>query len=356
MDAERKRRGPLKIILTTLLFIFETLLLVIVLLLGVMYVLAKGPSKSASDTFAMSVRETSAIGFLADIFYTPEQLAEIEARNTVVFEETDASLVVLPSPVPETVEEKGPVADAWGLIDDDGDGIIISPVHGSGYNGYMMVVLDPSRVIMGSVTESFWQRGYTLEEMCKHFNAVAGINAGGFPDANGQGNGSFPDGLTVFDGTVYAEAGPRKGFVGFDSKHILHCGAYDAEAVARDDIRYGTSFGPVLIVNGEMADESSLSSGVNPRTAIGQRSDGAVLLLVIEGRMVKSLGATYKDVAEVMLANGAVNACNLDGGSSSLMWYKGPDDEVGGYVNTCASVLGIRPIPTSFIVLPKEGD
>ena len=356
MDAESKRRSPLKIILTTLLFIFETLLLVVALLFGVMYVLAKGPSKSASDTFAMSVRETSAIGFLADIFYTPEQIAEIEARNTVVFEETDTSLVTLPSPAPEVTEDEGPVADAWGLVDEDGDGIIISEVHGSGYNGYMMVVLDPSRVIMGSVPESFWMRGYTIEELCNHFNAVAGINAGGFPDANGQGNGSYPDGLTVYEGTVYAEAGPRKGFVGFDGNHILHCGEYDAESVARDGIQYGTSFGPVLIVNGEMADETTLSSGVNPRTAIGQRSDGAVLLLVIEGRMVKSLGATYKDVAEVMLTNGAVNACNLDGGSSSLMWYKGPDEETGSYVNTCASVLGIRPVPTSFLVLPKEGE
>jgi exopolysaccharide biosynthesis protein len=88
---------------------------------------------------------------------------------------------------------------------------------------------------------------------------------------------------------------------------------------------------------------------VNPRTAIGQRSDGAVLLLVIDGRQVSSLGATYLDVAEVMLSYGAVNACNLDGGSSSVMWYGGK------YINSPCTVVGIRPVPTTFLVL-KEGD
>ena len=49
-----------------------------------------------------------------------------------------------------------------------------------------------------------------------------------------------------------------------------------------------------------------------------------------------------------MLDFGAMNACNLDGGSSSMMWYDGK------YINNTASVIGIRPIPTSFLVL-KEG-
>ena len=89
-------------------------------------------------------------------------------------------------------------------------------------------------------------------------------------------------------------------------------------------------------------------SGVNPRTAIGQRSDGAILMLVIDGRQVISLGATMEDLVDIMLEYGAVNACNLDGGSSSLMWFE------GNYVNNCASVIGIRPVPTTFLVL-KEG-
>ena len=62
----------------------------------------------------------------------------------------------------------------------------------------------------------------------------------------------------------------------------------------------------------------------NPRTAIGQREDGTVLLLVTDGRGISGhLGATASDLIDVMSKNGAVNAANIDGGSSSSMYYKG---------------------------------
>jgi exopolysaccharide biosynthesis protein len=241
------------------------------------------------------------------------------------------------------------VADAWGLVDADGDGIIVETVQGEGYSGYMMVVLDPSRVIMGSVPESFGRRGYTVAEMVEKFDAVAGINAGGFYDPGGSGDGSIPETLVVYEGKLYYESyGIRNGFAGFDSNYILHVGKFTPAQIRERDIQYGVCFGPVLVVNGEGVDHSALGSGVNPRTAIGQRSDGAVLLLVIDGRQVSSLGATYQDLVDVMLSYGAVNACNLDGGSSTMMWFE------GDYINNCASVVGIRPVPTSFLVL-KEG-
>ena len=84
--------------------------------------------------------------------------------------------------------------------------------------------------------------------------------------------------------------------------------------------------------------------GLNPRTVLGQRADGAVLMLVIDGRQSHSIGATYKDCIDVMLQYGAVNAANLDGGSSSMLVYNG---EVQ---NVCASLYGSRPLPTAFIV------
>ena len=104
----------------------------------------------------------------------------------------------------------------------------------------------------------------------------------------------------------------------------------------------------MLVVNGEIPDADGLKSGTNPRTAIGQREDKAIMLMVIDGRQAISPGASYLDEAEVMLKYGAVNACNLDGGSSTLMWFK------GDYINNCASVVGIRAVPTTFLVMPKE--
>ena len=95
-----------------------------------------------------------------------------------------------------------------------------------------------------------------------------------------------------------------------------------------------------------MMSEESLQSGLNPRTAIGQRSDGAILMMVVDGRRATSLGASFKDEAEKMLDFGAVNATNLDGGSSSLMGMNGE------YLNNKATVIGIRDIPTAYLVMP----
>ena len=337
-----------------LAFLLETALILVIALYGVMFVLAKGPSPTARDLFVMSVRETSAVGWLANLFFTEQEIALIENQKDVEdFIETDTSLIQIPKetepPAGEQApENQGPKADEWGLIDEDGDGIIIEEVKGEGYSGFMMVVLDPSRVIVGSVPESFNARGYTVEEMVKKFDAVAGTNAGGFVDPDGSGNGSIPNTLVVFEGkTYYAAAGTRKGFVGIDSNHILHVANKITEAEIKEkDIQYGVCFGPVLVANGEPCEINI--SGVNPRTAIGQRSDGAMLLLVIDGRQVISMGATMQDLVDIMLDFGAVNACNLDGGSSTLMYYD------GDYVNNCASVIGIRPVPTAILVL-KEG-
>ncbi len=330
-----------------------TVLLLAVGLYGVMYVVARGPSTTARDLFVMSVRETSAVGFLANIFFTDEEIAQIESKQEVAeYVETDTSLIQIPKETEQTGDQddtsQTPAADDWGLVDEDGDGIIIEEVKGEGYSGYMMVVLDPSRVIMGSVPTSYGGRGYTVEEMVGVFDAVAGINAGGFYDPDGRGNGSIPDTMVVYDGVVYYEgSGTNGGFVGFDSNYIMHVAStITAAQIQEQDIQYGVCFGPVLVANGEACTVNS--SGVNPRTAIGQRSDGAVLMLVIDGRQVISMGATYQDLIDIMLDYGAVNACNLDGGSSSLMWYD------GDYVNNCASVIGIRPVPTTFLVL-KEG-
>ena len=354
----RKRRdaNPVwkKILCVTgrvLAVLLVTVLLIAAALYGVMFVIARGPSDTARDLFVRSVRETSAMGWLANLYFSEEEIDRITGANVELeYEEMDTSLIEIPNRDEEVVEgQDGPMPDAWGLVDEDGDGIIVEEVRGEGYSGYMMVVLDPSRVIMGTVPSSYGSKGYTVAEMVNKFDAVAGTNAGGFYDPGGTGNGSIPDTLVVYEGKIYyAENGIRQGFAGFDSNYILHVGKFTVDQIRERDIQYGVCFGPVLIVNGEAVDADSLGSGVNPRTAIGQRSDGAVLLLVIDGRQVSSLGATYQDLVDVFLSYGAVNACNLDGGSSSMMWYE------GDYINNCASVVGIRPVPTSFLVL-KEG-
>ncbi len=328
-----------------LLVLLVTLLFAAAFLYGVMVLLCKGPSPTARELFVLSTRETSAIGFLPRLCLRQEEIDEIlRQQDAQELESTDPSLITV-----NRVPDAGAEPDAWGYTDEDGDGLILVPVAGESFIGHMLIVLDPSRVIMGCIPESFHQRGYTLEELVKHFDAVAGINGGGFEDLNGLGDGSTPEHAIVFKGEIYLRGqGTGYGFAGLDRDSILHVGTVGADELEALQIQYGTGYGPVLIANGEAADPESLHSGLNPRTAIGQRSDGAILMLVIAGRQANSLGATYADEAQLMLKFGAVNATNLDGGSSSLMWYQ------EGYVNNAAALVGIRRIPTSFLVL-KEG-
>ena len=331
-----------------LLFLLVNVLLIVLGLYCALYTVTKGPSPTIRNLFVRSVRETSAVGFLADIFLSEAEIEQIMSQGKdVEIEDSDPSLIVIPeTTAPADTDE--PAKDAWGLSDEDGDGIIIDPVKGEGYVGYMMVVLDPSRVILASKAEDFGIRGYTVAEMAEEFDAVAGINAGGFEDPEGRGNGSIPNTLVVNNGQIYyPEKGTREGFAGLDGDHILHVGSFSPDQIRKKNIQSGVCFGPVLISNGIPREQ--VFSGINPRTGIAQRSDGAILMLVIEGRRVSSLGATYQDMVEIFLSYGAVNACNLDGGSSSMMWYQGE------YVNNCASVTGIRPIPTAFLVL-KNGE
>ena len=78
-------------------------------------------------------------------------------------------------------------------------------------------------------------------------------------------------------------------------------------------------------------------------------NDGAIILLVIDGRQVNSIGATLKEVQDILYDEyGAYNATNLDGGSSSTLFY---NDEV---INNPSDSLGERSIPSIVFVESRE--
>ena len=329
------------------------ILVVTIIVIGVSglaleYVLLKGPSPALRETFAMTMFETRRFTWMPNIFLTEDEVAELRStRNGHVEEEFDATLITI---APKTEKDDAEASDEpaalnpYGDVDEDGDGIILTEVSGSTYVGYMITLLDSSRLFVG-MPDGYGGVGLTLEEMCLKYGARGGINAGGFADENGTGMGGLPDGLTIIDGVCYNEGGNMgHAFVGIGEDGILHIGYYTYEDAVNMGIRDGISFGPVLIYNGKQLDISKIPSGLNPRSAIGQRADGAVLMLVIDGRQVHSLGATYQDVIDIMLDFGAVNACNLDGGSSTTMWMDGE------YVNSCSSENGRgRPLPDAFL-------
>ena len=118
----------------------------------------------------------------------------------------------------------------------------------------------------------------------------------------------------------------------------------DSATAKNMHVRDAVTFGPALIVNGKAAEVTGLGSGLNPRTAIGQRADGKVIMIAIDGRQANSLGATYADLIKIFLDFGAVNAANLDGGSSTVMFYKGEK------VSVPANFINSRNMPTAIII------
>ena len=227
--------------------------------------------------------------------------------------------------------------------DEDGDGILVVDVMKKGFQGTMIIVLDPSRVFLGG-PGFFGGNGMILEDLVARYDALGGINAGGFIDEDGAGSGGFPEGLTVLEGEAYlwADSGAS---AAFDNNNVLHVGFFKKEEVAELGIRDCASFGPQLIVDGQPEYGSYMESGINPRTAIGQRADGAVLMLCIDGRQLRSIGASFADIRDVMLDFGAVNACSLDGGSSTVMYYNGE------YLNWPSSASGTsRYLPNAFLI------
>ena len=324
-------------------FIIVSVLVVGCFCLGLEYVIIKGPSPALRDMFISTMNETRRFRFIPRLFLTEEEMRELTTKEETPTDiTTDANLITITAHDEVKPGEEDNHTDAYGIVDEDGDGIILLDVKGNGYMGYMTIVLDPKRVFVG-MPDNYGGIGLTLEEMVKKYDAIGGINAGGFKDDGGGGLGGIPEGLTIIDGQCYNEnSGQTEGFAGLDTDGILHVGFYTLEDCQANNIVNAVSFGPILITNGLPADPPS--SSVNPRTAIGQRADGAILMLVIDGRQVHSTGATYQDMTDIMLDYGAVNAINMDGGSSTVMYYK------DHYVNSCSAENGQpRPLPDAWL-------
>ena len=87
------------------------------------------------------------------------------------------------------------------------------------------------------------------------------------------------------------------------------------------------SFGPALLVDGEIAVETGEEVGramaSNPRTAIGVVDELHYLFVVSDGRTKTSEGLSLRELAEVLQELGARTAYNLDGGGSSTMVFQG---------------------------------
>lgn len=232
---------------------------------------------------------------------------------------------------------------------DPSSGITIEDIAGPNYQGKVMLIKDPTRVKL-AVTKEIGVLGERVSELVKDRGAIAGINAGGFYDPNGKGNGAVPDGLTVRDGKlVHNNVGDKEvNIVGFDDQGKMVLGNMSVNQLEGRRLREAVTFAPNLIIEGKSVISGDGGWGIAPRTGIGQRADGTVIFVVIDGRQPAwSIGATLRELTKVFEDYDAVNAVNLDGGSSSEMVYR---DKVLNKIPP--NIFGERYVPTAFVVTP----
>ena len=345
------------------LVLFTVIALILVAACLALNLIFNGPSPAARDVLTMSLLEPSGTKWIPGLFMDAETLDSIRTRE-------DSNLTDEFSNTSEIVINKDAAistgTDEWA---NSPDGIRFESHSGDTYNAHIMIVRDPSKVYLGTSTENFSTSipGTRIDDQIETDGAIAGVNAGAFFD-NGTSDpsvGSVPEGLVYSKGACKWTTGSPpngiKGFAGFNKDNILVVAQDNLSKAQAEElnIRDGCCFGPVLIMNGEINQEAyNSNSGWNPRPAIGQRKDGAVVFVCIDGRQAGSAGGTYKDVIDIMIEYGVVNACNMDGGSSSIMVYRdtyGLFGEAGTVqVINSYSLLQERPrkMPTFWMVAP----
>lgn len=252
-----------------------------------------------------------------------------------------------PEPTPTPVPTEAPPEPGFErLRDEDGDGVISYEFTYKGATVYALLALDPSCVFVGTAEQNMGV-GETIDAMATKYDAIGGMNAGGFLDENGGGTGAAPYGITFSEGDCYnaVEAGI---VCGLNSENELLAGYYTHDDCVAADITDAVTFGPVLVENGSKGD--GFEQGLGARSAIGQREDGTIVMVVADGRQGYSIGLTFPDMVEILSEKfGCVTAVNMDGGNSSCMFYQGE------IINNPANqASGSRPLPTAWLIKRAE--
>lgn len=322
------------------------------IILAVCFFLTYGPISYFRDFLVTTAMTTKDHKYLARIFYTEDMINKVLSENTIeAFSSgTDTSQIVIGG-----VEDiKYASSYEKEILEHDEDDVYkLIEFEYNGYDAYLIAIYDPSRVSLVQ-TKYLGTYGQTLLNMAKENKALAAINAGGFEDPNGQGNGGRPMGAVIKDGKLaWGNGNVVSALAGFTKDNILMLTYSSANDAIKKGMRDAVQFGPFLIVNGKSATISGNGGwGINPRTVLAQRKDGIVLFLVIDGNGVNRYnwsgrgGATLNDLITILERYGAYNAVNMDGGASTNLVI-----ENKLWNNPCAiSSTGERELPNGWMV------
>lgn len=218
------------------------------------------------------------------------------------------------------------------------------------YKGKIITISNPNRVKL--VSSQLSDHGEQIFTIAKRAKALAAINASGFVDLNGHGNGGASTGVVIENGEIKSGNKNKQEFVaGITKDGVMITGKYSANELVKLGVQSAAGFKPQLIVNGQKMVEGDGGWGWGPRTAIGQKADGSIIFVVIDGRQTRSVGASIKEVQDLLYERGAINAMCMDGGSSSSMYFNGDNITIPSSKNNIP-----RYLPNIWALVPENGD
>lgn len=309
-----------------------------------------GPWSGFRDFWITTAMTTMNHKYLATWLYSDDTINKVLENNRVIEpdEEINMDLIEIYDNTSSNKVYKDEY-DKQVLDHEEGEIYKYFKVTGYSFDAYMTVIYDPSKISVVH-TKYLNNTGQYVVDMAREHNAVVAINGGGFRDIDGLGNGGEALGVIIENGKIiqgYRYFG-NGGIIGFTNDNKLYLANTTAENAVKNGVRDAVEFAPFLIVNGVPSFiKGNGGYGIHPRTAIGQRRDGIVLFLVIDGRRVDSLGSDMGDLTDIMQKYGAYNAANLDGGNSSVLVI---NNKIINRPINWSNLEETRPIATAFIV------
>ena len=249
----------------------------------------------------------------------------------------------------------------------------VSDLGGGAECRYAQVDMFGSRQSISVV--SYPRRGFETQIVHLDRRAEATSELGKAAGADIAVNGSYfnvrtfePVTFVLVDKKIVGRPTPKElvrtnGIIAFRDKKgrkmdIFFCDTSEYRQVARR-YRSALAAGPGLIDDGRIVEydsDKTFYTGRHPRTLIGKRADGEMVMAVIDGRFQgEGEGATIAETAYIARQLGLVEALNLDGGGSSTLWTARKGVLNHPYDNHRFDHAGERAVPNCIVVYNKAG-
>ena len=336
---------------------FSIFLIIVDVLALICFFLAYGPISYFRDLLVTTAMTTMNHRYFAYVLYSEDQVKEILDNNKIIEpeEDTDSSAISFNPDFGKDSYES--LYEEQILKKDEGNDVYkFVNISGSGWKGYMVVIYDPADVQL-VFAKNYGKGGRYLSDMAEDNKALVAMNASGVKTSVGK---NPVTGTAILNGKVYDKGkniNKGGGLIGFTKDNVLMLTKKTAKEAIADGMDRAVEFGPFLIVNGKPATfKGNGGWGIANRTAIGQRQDGIVLFIVIDGRQSGSVGISMPELVKLFQKYKVYNAANLDGGGSSALYVKAkPTDKKGKLVNNPVGYgySGERRLPNAWMVLPS---